>query len=154
MPLPSVRPELTVCQPPRPLSVRLRAWCAVAFSGSQLGFSCFFSYNNPNQAMVYQSYLTRIETVPNICESLSHNVIDTITGGIQGIGRGKPVYSVACGDPVDFAKQTDFTYLASHRDYDLTPNLGGQNARASRARAAVKGACENYWEHQQEDQEN
>jgi hypothetical protein len=109
-------------------------------TGGQLGFSCFFSYNDPNQTMAYQSYLTRIEghnAVPRVCDRLATNVLETITGGIQGIGKGRPIYSVACGSPIDFAKQTDWTYIASEKDYDLVPNLGGQTHRKAVATAAL-----------------
>lgn len=107
-------------------------------TGGQVGFTCYISYGNANESMSYQSYLTRIEgerDVPRICEHFTTNILDTITGSIDGIGRGASVYSVACGHPYDFNKQLDWTYISSARDYNLTSNLAGQTNR--RARAAV-----------------
>lgn len=72
-----------------------------------------------------------------MCDKLAENVVETITGGISGIGKGAPIYSVACGSPSDFTKQTDWTYIASEHDFDLVPNMGGQISRKQKAAEAL-----------------
>lgn len=106
---------------------------------TKLGFSCFFAYTDPSRTMSYQmSRVDGSEAVARVCGGFTEDVLDTITGGIDGVGKGLPVYSVACGSPDDFTKQTPrWTYIASERDFDLAANAGGQSGRKSRAAATL-----------------